>query len=108
MDAAVLAWLLSQLGTDTDQADINTRYQRLGTARAVALEVLYERLAELRSQPTAISVSSVVLVNYTANLAAYERQIALLESGVPAAPDDPAGTSEAAIGYLQLVERRRR
>jgi hypothetical protein len=108
MDAAVMPWLLAQLGTDTDQTDLTVRYLRLGTARAVALEVLRERLAELRANPTAISVSSVVLVNYTANLAAYERQIALLEDGDPTAPDDPPGSGRYAIGYLQLVERRRR
>jgi hypothetical protein len=108
MDAAVMPWLLAQLGKDTDQVDLNTRYLRLGTARAVALEVLRERLADLRANPTAISVSSVVLVNYTANLAAYERQIALLEDGDPPAPDDPPGSGRYAIGYIQLIERRRR
>lgn len=108
MDAAVQAWLISQLGTSTDLTDLNTRYNRLGTARATALEILRERLADLRAQPTAVSVSSVVLVNYTANLSAYERQIALLEAGDPPAPDDPPATSDDTIGYLQLVPRPRR
>lgn len=109
MDAAVQAWLISQLGTSTDLTDLNARYNRLGTARATALEILRERLADLRAQPTAVSVSSVVLVNYTANLAAYERQIALLEAGDPPAPDDPPPVSDdPTIGYLQLVPRSRR
>lgn len=108
MDAAVQAWLIAQLGTSTDRSDLNTRYIRLGSARAVALEILRERLADLRAQPTAVSVSSVVLVNYTANLAAYERQIAALEAGDPPAPDDPADAGQDAIGYLHLIPRRRR
>ncbi|MEU6815463.1 hypothetical protein [Streptomyces sp. NPDC046860] len=47
MDAAVLAWLLAQLGPATDQPDLQARSARFGTARSVALEVLYERRAKL-------------------------------------------------------------
>lgn len=109
MDAAVQAWLLSELGSDTDTTDLNTRYSRLGTARAVALEVLRERLAALRAQPTTINVSSVVAVSYTANLAAYERQIAGLEAGGHPAPDETVTTStDPTIGYLLLTARPRR
>ncbi|MCX4885868.1 hypothetical protein [Streptomyces sp. NBC_00847] len=108
MDSAVKAWLIAQLGTSTDQTDLEARYTRLGTARAVALEVLRERYAALRDQPTAVSVSSVVLVNYTANLAAYERQIALLEAGTPPAPDDPPATDTDTIGLVYLHARPRR
>ena len=111
MDAAVQAWLISQLGTATDRTDLAARYTRLGTARAVALEILRERLADLRAQPTSVSVSSVVLVNYTANLAAYERQIASLEAGDSPAPDEPPGginTDDVVLGSFQLIERRRR
>lgn len=111
MDNPTQAWLISQLGTATDLADLNNRYTRLGTARAVALEILHQRLADLRSQAATINVSSVVSVSITENIKAYERQIASLEAGDPAAPDDPA-TSDAsddpAIGMLYLVPRRRR
>ncbi|MFD7615768.1 hypothetical protein [Streptomyces sp. NPDC059802] len=110
MDAAVRAWLIAQLGTDTDQADLEQRYARLGTARAVALEVVRERLAALRAQPSAVNVSSVVSVNYTANIASYERQIAALEAGEPPAPDDPVDPCEdnGGFGVTYLVERPRR
>jgi hypothetical protein len=109
VDAAVRAWLISQLGTTTDLPDLELRYTRLGTARAVALEVVRERLAALRSQPSAVQVSSVVSVNYTANIASYERQITALESGEPPAPDDPDSSSSGdGFDVMYLVERPRR
>ncbi len=108
MDAATLAWLRAELGTTTDQGDLTTRYTRLGTARAVALEVIRERLAALRAQPSSVNVSSVVSVSYTENIKAYERQIERLENGEPPAPDDPPGTNPNTIGALYLRERARR
>ncbi|MEU0837201.1 hypothetical protein [Streptomyces sp. NPDC005969] len=109
MDTAVRAWLTSQLGTDTDLADLEQRYTRLGTARAVALEVVRERLAALLAAPGTVSVSGVVSVNFSANIAAYERQITTLEAGEPPAPDDPTDSITAdGLGIIQLVERPRR
>ncbi len=61
MDAAVRAWLTSHLGTTTDQANLDLRYARLRTARAVAIEILRERLAALISdQPSTLAVTGVV------------------------------------------------
>lgn len=110
LDTAVQAWLTGQLGTDTNTADLEARYSRLGTARAVALEVLNQRLADLRAQASTINVSSVVSVSYVENIKAYERQIALLEAGASPAPDDPADTtsSDPQLGVFYLVERPRR
>lgn len=113
MDATVRAWLIAQLGTATNLADLDQRYTRLGTARAVALEVLYERKAALvNDQPASVNVSSVVGVTYTENIKALERQIAALESGQPPAPDDPAPPADdtTGIGFsvIQLRERPRR
>lgn len=111
MDAATRAWLVSQLGTATDLADLDQRYTRLGTARAVALEVLYERKAALvMAQPASVNVSSVVSVSYAENIKAIERQITLLESGEPPAPDDPADDTDSSTGFAiaQLIERPRR
>lgn len=111
MDAATRAWLISQLGTATDLADLDQRYTRLGKARAVALEVLYERKAALvMGQPASVNVSSVVSVAYTENIKALERQIALLESGEPPAPDDPSDdtNTDTGFGVIQLIERPRR
>ncbi|QLJ06733.1 hypothetical protein HZZ00_37505 (plasmid) [Streptomyces sp. NEAU-sy36] len=108
MDTAVTHWLLAQLGTDTDLADLTARYTRLGTARAVAIEVLRERYAALRDQPTAVTVTNVVAINQTANLAAYERQIAALEAGEPPAPDDPPCGGPDMLEILHLRARPRR
>lgn len=110
MDAATQAWLISQLGTATDLADLNARYTRLGTARAVALEVLNQRLADLRAQVATVNVSSVVSVSFAENIKAYERQIALLEAGGSPAPDEPGSSDDDTVllGSFQLVERRRR
>ncbi|MFG2276675.1 hypothetical protein ACGFNY_43825 [Streptomyces chartreusis] len=111
LDTTVQAWLLAQLGETTNTTDLETRYARLGTARAVALEVLRGRLAALIQQPASVNVTGAVAVTFTENIKALERQIALLESGEPPAPDDPPGTGNAdtvLLGTFQLVERRRR
>ncbi|TXS42935.1 hypothetical protein [Streptomyces sp. t39] len=111
MDAATRAWLIAQLGTATDLNDLDTRYTRLGNSRAVALEVLRERLAALLAQPSSISVSGVVSINNSEVIKALERQIAALEAGEPPAPDDPAlpGPDPAtSLGMIRLVERPRR
>lgn len=110
MDAATQAWLISQLGTATDLPDLNARYARLGAARTVAIEILNQRLADLRSQAATVSVSSVVSVSIAENIKAYERQIAALEAGGSPAPGEP-GTSDdgtVLLGSFRLVERGRR
>lgn len=110
MDTAVREWLLSQLGRSTDLADLTARYTRLGSGRAVAIEVVRERLADLLTSPGSVSVSGVVSINVSANIAAYERQLTALESGQPPAPDDPPPDDEnnGSFGLIQLVERPRR
>ncbi|MFE6126733.1 hypothetical protein ACFQ6Q_00450 [Streptomyces sp. NPDC056437] len=113
MDAAVTAWLKGELGPSTDLADLETRYLRLGTARAVALEVVRERLATLLASPGTVNVSGVVSVSFAANIQAYERQIARLEAGDPPAPDDPATDDDqtddaGGFGVIQLCARPRR
>lgn len=108
LTADVTAWLKGELGTTVDLVDLETRYTRLGTARAVALEVLRERLAALRAQPANVSVTGVVNVGIAENIKAYERQIAALENGEPPAPDDPTDGGIGNLGTLRLIERPRR
>lgn len=114
MDAATRAWLTMQLGTATDLVDLDARYTRLGTARAVAIEVLYERRAALvHGQPGTVNVPGVVSINVGENIKAIERQIAALEAGTPLAPDetDPDGDGTAGdtgLGTIRLIERPRR
>ncbi len=40
MDELQRSWLLAQVGPDTDPADLEGRFFRLRSARAVALEIL--------------------------------------------------------------------
>jgi hypothetical protein len=111
MDAATQAWLISQLGTKTDLPDLYARYTRLGTARATALEILNERLADLRAQVATVNVSSVVSISVAENIKAHERQIALLLDGIPPAPDDPPAvddTEDDGIGYIFFTGMERR
>jgi hypothetical protein len=111
LTADVQAWLLAQLGETTSLTDLDARYTRLGTARAVALEVLRGRLAALLQQPATVNVSTVVSVGTAENIKALERQIAALQAGTPPAPDDPptTGTDDTPrIGIAHLIERRRR
>ncbi len=112
MDAAVQAWLISKLGTATDLTDLAARYTRLGGARKVAIEVLNERLADLRAQAATVNVSGVVSVAFTENIKAYEREIALLESGEIPAPDDPdspdSDDDTTVLGVVRLTARPRR
>ena len=106
MDPAVLAWLLAQLGTTTDTADLTVRYTRLGTAKAVALEVLSERRAKLLAEPMHLVVNGVVTLDTSNNLTGLERQIASIQTA--AAPDEAAaddGTPDLVVAPLRRAHR---
>jgi hypothetical protein len=92
------AYLRSELG-ETDRADLDARYQRLGLLHAVAVEVLRERKAALVSDPLAVTVQGIATVNNAENVKALERQITTLESLVP---------DDAAYAVPALMQRRRR
>lgn len=114
MDRPTQQWLIQQLGTSADLVDLDTRLLRLGTARAVALEVLYERKADMIAKPLVLGVSNVVNVSYAGNIAALERQIAVLEDpDSPPAPGepgfgDPTANDRGHITTFRLHERRYR
>ncbi|WP_328434813.1 hypothetical protein [Streptomyces sp. NBC_00425] len=93
MDIAVRAWLLAQLGPTTDTADLDARYARLTSARAVATEVLAERRAKLLADPLRMTVDGVVTIDQSNNLAGLERQITALVDLV--APDELAEGEES-------------
>jgi hypothetical protein len=105
VDPAVLAWLLAQLGTSTDPADLQTRYGRLGSAKAVALEVLSERRAKLLAVPLQMTVNGVVTLDNSNNLTGLERQIAAVQ--LATAPDDPLGGTALVIAPLRPRARDR-
>ncbi|WP_330306217.1 MULTISPECIES: hypothetical protein [unclassified Streptomyces] len=104
MDSAVLAWLLAQLGAATDQSDLQTRYDRLGSARAVALEVLSERRAKLLAEPLQLTVNGVATLDQSNNLTGLERQIASVQEAT--APDDPTGGDTLLIAPLEPAHCR--
>ncbi len=101
-----MSWLLAQLGPDTDPTDLQSRYLRLRSARAVALEILNERLAKLLAEPLKVSVNGVVTVDQTANVSALERRIAAVASDT--APDDTPAAGRELLTTVVLCPRRRR
>lgn len=88
------SWLLAQLGPDTDPADLERRFFRLRSVRAVALEVLGERRARLLADPLKVTVDGVVTMDLQENLRGIERQIEQVRQAP--APDDPEDEDEAA------------
>ncbi|WP_073947626.1 hypothetical protein [Streptomyces kebangsaanensis] len=106
MDSAVLAWLLAQLGPATDQSDLETRYTRLGSAKAVALEVLSERRAALLAEPLQLTVSGVATLDQSNNLTGLERQIAFVQDAT--APDEPDGGDALVVAPLRRAHGWRR
>ncbi|WP_367132897.1 MULTISPECIES: hypothetical protein [Streptomyces] len=106
MHSDVMSWMLAQLGPDTDPADLQTRYARLHSARAVALEVLNERLSKLLAEPLKVSVNGVVTVDQSGNVTALERRIATVAADV--APDDTPTAGRDLLTTVTLCPRRRR
>ncbi|KPI22965.1 hypothetical protein OV320_1013 [Actinobacteria bacterium OV320] len=106
MDVAVRAWLLAQLGPTTDTSDLDARYARLTSARAVANEVLAERRAKLLADPLRMTVDGVVTIDQSNNLAGIERQITALVDLV--APDELAdGEKSTNLVTAPLLRARR-
>ncbi|CAM5466849.1 hypothetical protein [Streptomyces aurantiogriseus] len=74
---AEYAYLHSELG-EAERSDLEARYQRLGSLRAVAMEVLRERRAALVADPLSVSVQGIATMSNAENVRAIERQIATL------------------------------
>jgi len=106
MDIAVRAWLLAQLGPTTDTADLDARYTRLTSARAVANEVLAERRVKLLADPLRMTVDRVVTIDQSNNLAGLERQITALVDLV--APDELVDGEESTDLVTAPLLRARR
>ncbi|QSS91304.1 hypothetical protein [Streptomyces sp. M54] len=107
MDEFQRSWLLAQLGPDTDPVDLERRYFRLRSVRAVALEVLGERRAKLLADPLKVTIDGVVTMDLQENLRGIERQIE--QARQVASPDDSDDQSEAdeMLGMTWLVPTRR-
>ncbi|WP_425245414.1 hypothetical protein [Streptomyces sp. NEAU-NA10] len=96
---AEYAYLRSELGS-ADRADLDSRYLRLGSLQAVAVEILRERKAALVADPLAVTVQGVATVNSAENVKALERQIAGL------AGSDQSETSCVCPAPLQRRQSR--
>ncbi|MFF4409805.1 hypothetical protein [Streptomyces sp. NPDC001404] len=108
MDETIRRWLLATLGPATDTTDLASRYTRLQSARAVALEVLRERLAALLAQPLKVTVSGVVSIDNSGNAAALERAITDLEDPTTPVPGEGPDDGSARSAVIYLHERPRR
>ncbi|MFE2149082.1 hypothetical protein ACFXAO_03475 [Streptomyces lavendulae] len=106
MTSEVLRWLMAQLGPDSDPADLEQRYERLHSARAVAQEVLQERIAALLAEPLRVSINGIATIDQTSNLAAFERRLAQVTT--QSAPDDVLEEADDLLRGIPLVPRRRR
>ncbi|WP_238697274.1 hypothetical protein [Streptomyces sp. E2N166] len=103
------SWLLAQLGPDTDPADLERRFLRLRSVRAVALEVLGERRAKLLADPLKVTVDGVVTMDLHENLRGMERQIEQVRQA-PApdgTDDDEDGDESIAVTWLTAARRYR-
>ncbi|GAA2694116.1 hypothetical protein [Streptomyces lunalinharesii] len=103
------SWVLAPLGPDVDGAVLDRRCLRLGSVRAVAVEVLGEgeQRARLLADPLRITVDGVVTVDLQENLKGIERQIQQVTAApAPDAPDDE-GETEMALRTATMVPERR-
>ncbi|MGI5262370.1 hypothetical protein [Streptomyces angustmyceticus] len=107
MDEFQQSWLMAQLGAAADSNDLERRFFRLRSVRAVALEVLGERRAKLLGDPLKVTVDGMVTVDLQENLRGVERQIEQVRQAP--APDDPADEDDGddTMGVTWLVPARR-
>ncbi|MEV7579055.1 hypothetical protein ACIRUY_29715 [Streptomyces erythrochromogenes] len=106
MNSEVLRWLMAQLGPDSDPADLGQRYERLRSARAVAQEVLQERIASLLAEPLRVSINGIATIDQTSNVAALERRLTHVADQT--APDDAEKVAFVSLASIPLVARPRR
>lgn len=75
------AYFRSQLGTQLDEADLETRLIRLGDEPAVAREVLDQRLADLLSKPATFAVPGEYSESRAENIKALQAKLEELGTG---------------------------
>ncbi|MGW1597622.1 hypothetical protein [Streptomyces sp. NPDC002343] len=107
MDEFQRSWLLAQLGPDTDPADLERRYFRLRSVRAVALEVLGERRAKLLADPLKVTVDGVVTMDLQENLRGVERQIEQVRQAPALDGPEDEGDADEAMAVTWLTPARR-
>lgn len=94
--------LRSHIGTADPpaQADLDARYERLGSIAAVAVEVLRERLANFLAQPAEFDVDGDYSQDVSANIKALQAKLGELTPLIPSA-------APAALSTGRLVRANR-
>jgi hypothetical protein len=107
------AWLRSELGQEVTGEDLQARYDRLGSVRDVAIEVIRSRRNALLEQPASVSLQGVASASYGDNIREYGKILA----GLTKLDDDPSDNPGSETGaedtirdgeVLQLTRSRRR
>ena len=106
-------WAKTQLGLSDDQrTDIGQRFARLGSLRAVALDVLGERRAAMLANPgfSSVTVPGAISVSQSLRdqVAAIERWMNELRSGpddpsAPIGPDDDVHPEDRPLGVSTML-----
>lgn len=105
MDEAQYRWLTSTVG-NVAREDADERFARLGTPKAVALELLREKRVALIEGVISVTVPGGLSINQGENVKALERLIAEVAAG----RDDPTRAAAPGLepGVTQLQSRWRR
>lgn len=98
---AQISWLRSEVGASTTEDDLQARFDRLGSIRDVAMEVLRERRASYLEQPLSLNLAGVASVDYTNNVAALERRLTAL-ANLDDDPSDDDGADQETPGPQQV------
>ncbi len=89
-DLAELRSLVGQESPPTDD-QLNDAWVRLGSIKAVALEVQRARLAQLRSQPSRLTIDGDRTEDWSGTIPSLERQVAQLEREITEVADPSTG-----------------
>lgn len=105
LTALQLAAVRAHIGSAEPPTDVELEaaYERLGTAEAVALEVIRGRLANMRARPAVLKVDGDHSEDWTKNLDLLTKQ----EASLAALADVAAGTGSVQVARLTRVGRSR-
>lgn len=105
LSAGDLAWVRSKVGSEPPDADLNARYDRLGSRADVAREVLSERKANMLVGPAKLDVDGEYSEDRTETIRALERALADPELYDDVGDDT---TTPGDVRIIPTAPRRRR
>lgn len=101
LSADQLVFLQTKLGSTSDTADLQARYDRLGDTVAVAREVLEIRFADLLNQPDTFSVAG----EYSQGTKDQIARLRTLLDGLGESEDEPTATTARLVGPARSPRR---